>query len=240
MAGKKGEDTKPEKGKVQATLEKMGEVTIEFFRKDIEQKYEVLIEDFVRRFPAVRAIYEQFGKENLIRLLTLLIGQFPDVKAKGLSGKVLLLLREFMNLGPRELGRVLSEGRDLRPGGASRGTVSSVGPGAEIFKFLSGTLSGELMKFAAFYERLSLEQKSVVDRYILTRPDDEVKRFLDMTLTEREAMVNLLTPPVGTTAPSRDYAADLRKAGEWVDRKTPKTQTALRGALEGFRRRHPR
>lgn len=90
---------------------------IGFVRRRLEKQYEHKLLEFAVKYPSIRHIYEELGKDITLDLVGGIIENFPDPKdTKTVKGNLLAALKYFALITPRELGRIFDEGRDLGAG----------------------------------------------------------------------------------------------------------------------------
>lgn len=106
--------------------EKPTNFVIGFVRRRLEKQYEKKLLEFAQKYPSIRRMYEELGKDITLDLVGGIIENFPDPKdTKTVKGNLLAALKYFALITPRELGRIFDEGRDLGAGPGVPGVTSA-------------------------------------------------------------------------------------------------------------------
>jgi len=130
--------------------EKPTNFVVGFVRRRLEKQYEHKLLEFAVKYPSIRRVYEELGKDITLDLIGGIIENFPDPKdTKSVKGNLLAALKYFALITPRELGRIFDEGRDLgaAPGIPGVTAATPVQVGALIAQIAELDDAGEFLKW---------------------------------------------------------------------------------------------
>jgi len=183
-----------EKGKKDMPAHAGVELGTELFRDDLTRMARGLAYQTMRQVPHLATVYEVLGPAIVTKGLSVAKAFLPEFNTKTPGGKAKDFLVDMLEAYILELPEAAKSGSTGGVVLMAPGAPASVGPVGDAMKFLEEEFIPRISEFAEFVNALGPRARAATAQYILTRPTDEFKRFLDLTVGKRLAVLSLLVP----------------------------------------------